>query len=119
MTVLHLPRKKEHGFSAADTQNILKALDRVPGDMPNLRVLGVSLNLLSDIMHVLASICSVMRNQLQGVSIPMHGWHIGGHSLVSKQVFFEAVGKLRKWKMLLFPQWKKFVGKDVSVLEPL
>ena len=115
LTVLHLP-----GMASPDrTTHALEALDRVLGDLTGLKILGLhGMALRMEHMHVLISICSVLRDRLEGLKISVHDWTFPD-VLRGKRLLFAAIGRLRSLKVLVFDQWAEFAAQDVTVLREL
>lgn len=90
--------------------------------LPNLTVLNLhNLFLGEDHVPLLSGVFSVLKRQLVGLGLTLHedcrkelAADVDG-----KMKIFEAIAKLSKLRVLLFPQWKKIVRKNIAVLTPL
>ena len=115
LTVLLLPSM----VSSDHTTHMLEALDSVLGDLKGLKVLGLhGMVLRMDHMHVLISMCSVMRDRLEGLTISIQDWNFPDE-LQGKRLLFAAIGRLRSLKVLVFDQWAEFAAQDVTMLREL
>lgn len=90
--------------------------------LPNLTVLNLhNVLLCEDHVPLLSGIFNVLKGQLIGLGLTLHdacknGW---ASDVEGKMMMFEAIAKLSRLRVLLFPQWKKVVRKNVAVLTPL
>jgi hypothetical protein len=111
ISVIHLPVKAMENADEFVTLGLLNAVDYVLDMMPNLSVLGIhGLKLRPVHIPVLASMLSVLRGKLKGLSLSVKEWQFCG--LHGERCLLEAVCKLRNLEMLAFPDLQDFLGSS-------
>jgi hypothetical protein len=115
ISVLHLPSEVFRRATVAESVDLLNALDAIADTLPNLSVLGIhGLRLRTEHIPSLISLCSVLREKLIGLSLCLEDWMFDQFD--GYMYLMEAIGKLRKLEMLVFPDWKEFVDECDEIL---
>jgi hypothetical protein len=109
ISVLHLPGEALATSEVFETLDLLNAVDAVVDLMPNLSVLGIhGLKLRAAHIPVLASILSVLRGKLTGLSLVLEDCKLDGFH--GERCLLDAICKMRKLGMLAFPDLEAFWG---------
>jgi hypothetical protein len=113
ISVLHLPARAIETSEVFETLNLLNAVDAVLDLMPNSSVLGIhGLKLRPVRIPVLASILSILRGKLTGLSISLEDCKLD--CFYGERCLLEAICKMRKLGMLAFPNMEDFLGSPAA-----
>lgn len=90
--------------------------------VPNLTVLNLhDVFLAEEHVSLMSGIFNMLKGQLLGLGLTIHEdckKQIAA-DVETKMAIFEAIAKLSKLRVLLFPQWRQVVRKHFAVLTPL